>query len=123
MPVLTPEKSLFFVYYEKGDALSANQYGIGEPENKSRIIPTHQLDLVIAPLVAFDAHGNRLGTGGGYYDRTFAFLHENKRDKPSLLGLAYLTQSMKTLPLEPWDIPLDGVITEQAFIEFSSSQP
>ncbi|HID00312.1 MAG TPA: 5-formyltetrahydrofolate cyclo-ligase [Piscirickettsiaceae bacterium] len=67
--------------------------------------------LVITPLVAFDANGSRLGMGGGFYDRTFA-CKRNGRHKPLLIGWAHACQEVAHLPRQPWDVPLDGVITE-----------
>ena len=120
LPVLTKEqeKSLFFVRYEQGDPLHRNRYSILEPINISQKISPDQLDITITPLVAFDLLGHRLGTGGGYYDRTFAFLHETTEKKPHMLGLAYAAQQTQHLPFDPWDILLEGVITEQSIIIF-----
>lgn len=121
LPVLKDNngKILDFVKYHYGDALRLNQYGIFEPVNPSPIEPD-KLDLVIAPLIAFDLHGNRLGTGGGYYDRTFAFLRENESNKPTLIGLGYAAQQAKALPSDPWDVVLQGVVTEREFIRIPS---
>ena len=71
---------------------------------------------MIAPLVAFDLQGHRLGTGGGYYDRTFAFLHELAIRKPDMMGLAYAAQQAPQIPSDPWDITLNSVVTEQSII-------
>lgn len=135
LPVLAKEEdSLFFVRYEFGDALHLNRYSILEPVNRSRTIPASMLDVVITPLIAFDLSGHRLGTGGGYYDRAFAFkrggtanlVHrdsENEADlkKPHLLGLAYAVQEAKELPFDPWDVLLEGVITERGIINIDPS--
>ena len=65
------------------------------------------------PLVAFDMRGNRLGMGGGYYDRTFAYLLNRRRwRRPILIGVAYEFQGVDSLTTRPWDIPLHGVATE-----------
>lgn len=112
LPVLTEGRSLYFVRYDENDTLQPNQFSILEPENTSRKIAPEQLELVILPLVAFDLQGHRLGTGGGYYDRTFAFMHANHK-KPKLLGLAYSKQQADCIPFDPWDITLAGVVTEQ----------
>ncbi len=71
-----------------------------------------ELDLVFLPLVAFDRVGHRVGMGGGYYDRTFAFVQQ-MHHKPILIGLAYEMQQVDGLPFCTWDIPLDGVLTEK----------
>ncbi len=113
LPVLTVEKKLHFVRYNKGDKLIPNQYSILEPENKSRLLAAENLDIVITPLVVFDEKGHRLGTGGGYYDRTFAFRQQQSICPPFLLGLAYALQKTEAIPVDPWDINLDAVLTEQ----------
>ena len=83
-----------------------------EPINGQSVQPD-ALDLVLTPLVAFDAQKNRIGMGGGYYDRTFSFL-EQKPDaiKPVLAGLAFERQRVEKIPSNPWDIPLLHVFTE-----------
>ena len=68
------------------------------------------------PLVAFDTECNRLGMGGGYYDRTLGFLHRRNRwQSPRLIGVAHDCQKVDPLPIQNWDIPLQGVITESTF--------
>ncbi len=69
------------------------------------------LDVLIVPLLAFTAPGQRLGMGKGFYDRTLAFRRHSQLRRPYLLGLAYPFQKQKTLPAQPWDIPLDDIIT------------
>ncbi len=109
LPALNKQK-LHFVEYHPDSVLLPNQYGIPEP----RDVPSkslHQLDLVIMPLAAFDRAGRRLGQGGGYYDRTFAF-RQSDSNPPYLLGLAFSVQEVDALISDPWDVNLDGVITE-----------
>ena len=120
LPVLTEttEPMLNFVPYRYGDALRLNRYKILEPVNIHTVYPANELDLVITPLIAFDDEGHRLGTGGGYYDRTFAFLRELMPRKPLLFGLAYAAQEAANIPSDSWDITLDGVITENKVIVF-----
>lgn len=65
------------------------------------------------PLVAFDAKGRRLGMGGGFYDRAFAFKNKYKRLGPMLIGLAHSIQEVESLDVEHWDIPLDAIVTEK----------
>lgn len=116
LPILTDAKSrkLKFVQYDYGDALQSNRYSILEPANTQREIAPENLDIVITPLVAFDLHGHRLGTGGGYYDRTFEFKKNNS--KPLFVGLGYAKQQANDLPYEDWDITLEAVLTEQQFL-------
>jgi 5-formyltetrahydrofolate cyclo-ligase len=110
-------RQLWFAPYEPGERLLPNRFGIPEPDKPLHLMRrAAQLDLILAPLVAFDSRGNRLGTGGGYYDRTLAFLARRSHWRhPRVVGLAYAFQEVPGLPAEPWDVPLDGVITEERF--------
>lgn len=111
LPVLCEGKVLGFVRYVEGDELEMNQFGILEPFDFSRKIPLEKLDIIIMPLVAYDSHGRRLGMGGGYYDRTLAYMHGNHH-KPHLLGLAYASQHIDELPFDSWDVKMHSIITE-----------
>ena len=113
LPQLTSEKTLHFALYEQNDPLVPNQYNIPEPLPRAPIISPEELDLVLVPLVAFAANGQRLGTGGGYYDRTFAFLRAGKNPKPKLIGYAFAAQKAESLPVDSWDLQLHVVVTEE----------
>jgi 5-formyltetrahydrofolate cyclo-ligase len=115
LPVLDENQFLYFVQYGADDLLVPNRFNIPEPKNKERRIVPADLDLVITPLVAFDKQGNRLGTGGGYYDRTFAFLREDKHSL-FMLGVGFAIQEAQHLMPEPWDIKLNAVLTEKEII-------
>lgn len=117
LPILQDQLSLRFVHYDEGDALQANRYSILEPVVTTQQIAPEDLDIVIVPLLAFDKQGHRLGTGGGYYDRTFAFKQAAK--KPLLIGLAYADQQAEMLPADVWDVKLDGAVTEKEVIIFN----
>jgi 5-formyltetrahydrofolate cyclo-ligase len=121
LPVLPQarEKFLDFGLYRAETVLRSNRYKILEPEG-SQQIHGNELDLVFIPLVGFDLKGNRLGMGGGYYDRSFEFLLKNSAKKPLLIGLAYAVQQVKELPQDPWDVPLDGMLTEKEFKFFAA---
>ena len=103
--------------------LKKNRFGIDEPRAQSdEFIEANVLDLVLAPLVAFDASGNRLGMGGGFYDRCFSFKQVAKRGaKPVLCGLAFDCQRVAKLPTENWDTPLDCVATESGIMAFQAT--
>ncbi len=119
LPLLqTEEAALSFARYRLGDPLQRNLYGINEPLPYQTIAP-EALDLVLLPLVGFDLQGNRLGSGKGYYDRTFSFLTSMTGKKPYLIGLAYACQKTKTCLPEKWDIPLNAVVTEEDVYIFS----
>ncbi|GAB2191525.1 5-formyltetrahydrofolate cyclo-ligase [Sessilibacter sp. MAH1] len=113
VPVID-EHRMYFQRFDHQTVLVPNQFGIDEPErNLIQTISPRFLDIVCLPLVGFDSKLNRLGMGGGYYDKTFAFRKERGR-KPFLLGLAHSCQfSEDPIPTEPWDIQLDAVVTEQ----------
>ncbi len=121
LPVLSPLPGgrLWFVPYSEGDPLTRNRFGILEPNlSTAHRAPPWALDLVLTPLVAFDTHGNRLGMGGGFYDKTFAFLrqdlsHRHHWRKPRLVGIAYDFQCVATLQHYAWDVPLQAIATEQ----------
>jgi 5-formyltetrahydrofolate cyclo-ligase len=114
LPVCHPLhfQTLFFAPYYSDSLLKPNRYGILEPDIK--IHPPCKpftLDLVFMPLLAFDKKGHRLGSGKGYYDRTFAYLQRTPAAlKPLLVGLAYQFQQVEQIAAQPWDIPLDKVI-------------
>ncbi|MDF1643407.1 MAG: 5-formyltetrahydrofolate cyclo-ligase [Pseudomonadales bacterium] len=123
LPVLDPDKTneLLFFLYQPNDPLIPNRFGIPEPDiTRLKPISSEDLDLVLMPLVAFDEKGNRLGMGGGYYDRSFAFTlstQQTKQDrKPCLAGVAYSFQQVDQLHSESWDVPLEIVFTELAVI-------
>lgn len=114
LPVLVTfsHQKLWFAKFEPGDELAYNRYGIPEPVRRKLIKPC-ALDLVLAPLVAFDSAGHRVGMGGGYYDRSFAFLQQRSHwRKPRLLGIAYEFQQQPAIQAHAWDVPLDAIATE-----------
>lgn len=117
LPVLRdrPDITLRFAAFDPGTPMRANRFGIDEPAvPRRRLLSARRLDLLLMPLVAFDAAGNRLGMGGGYYDRTLAYRRQRVRwRRPRLLGVAFAFQQVAALPFEPWDVPLDGVITDR----------
>ena len=116
LPVLSPigPPRLRFKLWKRGEALRNNRYGIAEPRGGRYIMP-RALSLLLMPLVGFDADCNRLGMGKGYYDRTFAFRRHGGARRPVLLGLAHECQRVEKLQAEVWDLPLDGVVTDQAW--------
>ena len=107
---------VWFVRYHSGDKLQDNLYGIPEPLMSKQKIPAWALQTVLMPLVGFDRSGNRLGMGGGFYDRTFAFKRSRKNSRPLLIGLAHSIQEVPALPTESWDMPLDFIATEKELL-------
>ncbi|MCC6208125.1 MAG: 5-formyltetrahydrofolate cyclo-ligase [Gammaproteobacteria bacterium] len=129
LPVLDTLGSnrLWFVPYRPGAALRMNRYGIPEPIHAARArVRAAALDLILAPLVAFDQRGHRLGMGGGYYDRSLAFLRGRRHwRRPRLYGLAFEFQQVKHLQAAAWDVGLDGCFSDahaRAFRNASSGQ-
>lgn len=122
LPVLSrlSHDRLWFAEAGPKTKLTPNRFGIPEPVVKSRdLVRAQELDLILMPLVGFDDQGNRLGMGGGFYDRSLEFLrHRNHWRKPHLLGIAYDFQRVNGLAADPWDVPLQGVVTDQAVYLF-----
>ena len=117
LPVIGAAKELRFAPWRSGDAVQANRHGIPEPVEQGALLAAFQLDLVLVPLLAFDRRGYRLGYGGGYYDRSFAFLREQLRPtEPLLVGIAYDFQELEIVNEQPWDVALDFVATDRELI-------
>jgi len=121
LPVVQGQR-MAFVDYSADTEMSNNVFGIPEPISVRAAIKAADLDLVLTPLVAFDCKGNRLGMGGGYYDRTFNFLLSpwsdvnaggEKQHSPVLMGVAHACQEVDQLHAESWDVPLHRVVTDQ----------
>ena len=111
LPVLHPFSpgNLLFLHYHPRSELVVNRLKISEPKLDVRdVLPLEDLDVLITPLVAFDAQGQRLGMGGGFYDRT---LQNWRRYDVQPVGYAHDCQQVEALPVEQWDIPLPAVVT------------
>ena len=120
LPVLSPfQRKLYFAPYIPGMDLLLNRFGIPEPACRPvEWVTAWQLDLMLLPLVAFDDKGNRLGMGGGFYDRTLAYRQSRTHSiKPRLIGLAHELQHEQALSANSWDIPLDMIATEERVID------
>jgi 5-formyltetrahydrofolate cyclo-ligase len=119
LPVLSPfQKKLYFAPYRHGMAMNLNRFGIWEPAcSPVNWVTAWQLDLMLLPLVAFDESGNRLGMGGGFYDRSLAYRRSRTHSRrPTLIGLAHELQREPALAANSWDIPLDMIATEERVI-------
>ena len=114
LPVVVGQNSpLIFKSWSPGKDIVVGHYGIPVPDNDQIVTP----DLVICPLLAYDAKGMRLGYGGGFYDRTIKHLRRNKKTR--YMGLAFSEQkSYQDLPSEAHDVPLDAVLTETGISNF-----
>lgn len=109
-----PFRKLYFLPFNAKGSFRINRYSIPEPDlSIHKRVSLLQLDLVVTPLLAFGAQGERLGTGGGFYDRTFAYrLKPGLLKRPRLWSIA-LEAQQQPLISNPWDIPIDGVSTEK----------
>lgn len=112
LPSATHDAPLVFRAWREGESLVPDAFGIPCPPPSA---PELAPDLVIAPLVAFDRRGGRLGQGGGHYDRTLANLRA--RGPVFVLGLAYAGQEVDRIPAEPHDQRLDAILTETGYTE------
>lgn len=120
LPVVCDGQRLRFAPWAPGKPLVPNRFGIPEPaiKNSRAAAAPDTMELVLVPLLAFDRRGNRLGSGAGYYDRSFAFLRAGERPRePLLVGIAYGFQEVEQLQPQPWDVKLDFVCTEDELIE------
>ena len=106
-------KSLRFSPYFHGQKMRINRFRLPEPDvTDDEMLAPEALDLVLAPLVVFDPQRNRIGMGGGYYDRSFEFRKQAERDAPILIGVAHELQKVEQLIAEDWDVRLDMVVTD-----------
>jgi 5-formyltetrahydrofolate cyclo-ligase len=120
LPVIAGSSLRFAPFHPDSD-LRANRFGIPEPVTPRRSWRSaRQLDVIVAPLVAFDSDGRRLGMGGGFYDRTLAFLARRSHGRrPHFIGLAFEMQEVAKVPSDAWDVRLDAVVTESATHRFT----
>ncbi len=118
LPRVTDYRRNLMRFFASGTGLVRGQYGILEPV-AGLPIKASQLDVVLMPLVGFDARGNRIGMGKGYYDRALAFRRGRPRLKlPLLVGLAFECQRAEALPVHAHDVSLDRLVTETATRRF-----
>ena len=117
LPVMRADGRLWFVRYRPGTELLNSRHGIVEPRYSPRdALAPERLGVVFVPLLAFDRHGMRLGTGGGFYDRSFAFKRTSNNANPKLVGVGFACQEAEALAREAWDVPLAWVATEKELI-------
>lgn len=117
LPVLQvfPANTLRFARWLGTRAQHRNHFGIPEPRGR-HTLPAQRMDAILLPLTGFDAQGNRLGMGGGFYDRTLAFKRRcghKSAGKPLLIGVAHACQQVASLPAADWDVDLPLVVTDQ----------
>ncbi len=110
VPRITGDGLMELVALKPGTPLRRNRYGIAEPAGRAIRQTLATLDLMLVPVVGFDAHGYRLGAGGGFYDRR---LSRRLPQRPLCLGWALSLQQLPSVPRDPWDQRLDGIVTER----------
>ncbi len=123
LPVLSPIRigryrgRLWFARHLTAARMRSNRFGIPEPTVRGRhLLRPLALDVLIIPLVGFDAQCHRIGMGGGFYDRTLAYLSKRKYWKrPRLIGVAHECQRLERIEPRTWDVALDAVVTEAGF--------
>jgi 5-formyltetrahydrofolate cyclo-ligase len=115
LPRIEKDVSLSFRVWQTGDDLVIGKFDMQEPASESSIVTP---DLVIAPLLAFDNYGNRLGRGGGYYDRALKTLRA--QGKVLVVGIAFETQLFDLIPHEEHDEKLDFVLTPSGVHHFEA---
>jgi 5-formyltetrahydrofolate cyclo-ligase len=113
--VAAKDRPLRFRAWRAGEPLVQGDHGTVHPETSA---PLMRPDVVLVPLLAFDRRGYRLGWGGGYYDRTLELLR--KTGACVAIGVAYAAQEVDEVPTDPYDQPLDWIITEKAAIKVGS---
>jgi 5-formyltetrahydrofolate cyclo-ligase len=120
-PVIDRPRRGDMMFAPLNESLQNNRVGIPEPRQQHALVAGRLLDLVIVPIVAFGPRGERLGTGGGYYDRAFAYLRRRTTwMKPRLVGLAYHWQRVDELVSHDWDVPLTAIVTDEGVVHFPS---
>jgi 5-formyltetrahydrofolate cyclo-ligase len=111
LPVIKKKFQINFYKWSFFDPLKINKYGIPEPETKNIVYP----DVILVPLVAFDKNLNRLGYGGGYYDRLIK--NFSKKKKIIKIGLAFSVQEIDKVPIGMHDQKLDYIVTNKNIIK------
>src|SRR5690606_18813616 len=94
-------------------SLPAGRFGVRAPSPQARAVPLAEIDLILVPGLAFDTEGNRLGRGAGFYDR---FLATREGAAPPACGVCFEAQLVDRIPTEPWDVPMNAVVTERRLV-------
>ena len=111
LPIVKKDKQMNFYSWSRNDPLKINKFGIPEPVSSKIFYP----DILLVPLVAYDNSFNRLGYGGGYYDRYFEKIEKIK--KVTKIGLAFSFQKISSIPINQYDKKLDFIVTEKEILQ------
>lgn len=114
---LAEKRLLRFHPWRLEDPIQYNHLNVAEPATQQHTLDALALDVILMPLVGFDKTGIRLGMGGGFYDYTLRNW-QYAENKPYLIGIAHSCQYFKGLQQDPWDIPLNAVITDEETLIF-----
>jgi 5-formyltetrahydrofolate cyclo-ligase len=120
LPIMLDEGHLLFAPFDESTPFKQKQFGIAEPDIPAAdfVQPMH-IDAVLVPLVAFDKTLNRMGMGGGFYDRSFAD-RKQQNAPPLLIGVAHAFQQVESVLADWWDVPLDYVVTDEGVFSRSA---
>ena len=111
LPIVKKNNQMNFYEWSKKDLLVINKFGIPEPFSSKIVYP----DILLVPLVGYDKNLNRLGYGGGFYDRYIEKIDKIKKIKK--IGLAFSYQKIKSVPIDQYDKKLDFIITEEKIVK------
>jgi 5-formyltetrahydrofolate cyclo-ligase len=116
LPRTTSEVEMEYVDFPEDSELRPGRFSIAEPV-ETEVVPALRLDAIVCPCVALDRQGHRVGFGAGYHDRVFAGLPGAAGiDRPYLIGVVFDVQLFEHIDADPWDVPMDLVITESGMI-------
>lgn len=116
LPVVDAQNIMHFAEIKQGQSLLKNRFGILEPASKTQAADAASFDWVLIPLLGFDAAGNRLGHGAGFYDR---FFEDNPDCQAKRIGVAFECQRIDHIPSNAWDVPLEAIVTEKGVYSIS----
>ena len=111
LPIIKKDNQMNFYSWSRNDPLKINKFGIPEPVSSKIFYP----DILLVPLVAYDSSLNRLGYGGGYYDRYIEKIEKIK--KVTKIGLAFSFQKISSIPINQYDKKLDFIVTEKEILQ------
>ncbi|MBP6115650.1 MAG: 5-formyltetrahydrofolate cyclo-ligase [Neisseriaceae bacterium] len=115
-PYIDPKSRRLWFTPLRAQASAERRAPFGIPQYEGKKVRISALDVVLLPLVGIDAHGYRLGQGGGFYDTSLAACATTKR--PKLIGVGFDVQRCEQVPIEPWDQPLDAYVSESGWLHF-----
>ena len=116
LPAIDGQGAMSFRAWRPGEPLDDGPFGIAQPAAAAMAADVGMFDAILLPLLGFDRHGTRLGSGAGYYDRALAPIAA-AAPRPRIVGIAFAVQRFDALPRDAWDIPLDAIVTEDGWLD------